>query len=472
MLYRKYALGVIMWESPIYKFKLENGKKEILIDVTGSAPNFKVPGIQLEGTFKEVLKGLDPSRTKILDFGAAKLRNTIYLLKKGYTVYSCEFKDLFSRSQQANDFYEEAKKYDNFKPLIFPDQFIDLDEKFDVIMLINVINIMPVAMERLCVIALCREKLKENGRLLWYTQHGAYDYDEAVAKIFDGIVTGEGRQYHMFYRDFSRNEIHELLRSQGFTFNNDFKFGNNPNQVYTFNPDGVVLIDKTLGLLEMLKKKSRLKLKAVERETRWQSDEKDKETEKVVYSASVPTKVMQVKQINILETYAQELDNIKAGKKDARKYQELIFNILKIVFDGCLKKPHMETPHANNTQRVDITFVNHREKGFFKQLDGGYHLTCPNIYIECKNYSEDLKNPEYAQMGLRLSESKGQFGMIICRKIIDGIDAEKRQEQLVRDKKYVIILEDSDIKKIVKLKLDGKEDAIDDHLEEKYKKLT
>ena len=95
-----------MWESPIYKFKVDmSGKQEtILLDVTGSAPNFNTPGKQLEGTFDELLRGLEPSKTKILDFGAAKLRNTIYLLEKGFIVYSCEFDDLFKRSKQAHNF--------------------------------------------------------------------------------------------------------------------------------------------------------------------------------------------------------------------------------------------------------------------------------------------------------------------------------------------------------------------------------
>ena len=56
-----------MWESPVYKFKVDiGGKREtILIDVTGSAPNFSKPGKQLEGTFSELLKDLEPSKTKI-----------------------------------------------------------------------------------------------------------------------------------------------------------------------------------------------------------------------------------------------------------------------------------------------------------------------------------------------------------------------------------------------------------------------
>ena len=58
-----------MWETPIYKFEAKIGgkKKNIKIDVTGSAPNFDVPGIQLERTFKALLNGLDPKKTKILN---------------------------------------------------------------------------------------------------------------------------------------------------------------------------------------------------------------------------------------------------------------------------------------------------------------------------------------------------------------------------------------------------------------------
>ena len=57
-----------MWESPIYKVtaKVEGKNKDILIDVTGSAPNFSEPKKQLEGTFKVLLNGFSPENTKIL----------------------------------------------------------------------------------------------------------------------------------------------------------------------------------------------------------------------------------------------------------------------------------------------------------------------------------------------------------------------------------------------------------------------
>jgi hypothetical protein len=464
-----------MWESPIYKVKakIDGNDKDILIDVTGSAPNFTEPKKQLEGTFGEVLKGLTPSSTKILDFGAAKLRNTLYLLKKGYTVYSCEFKELFNKSKQAKEFYEECVKYSNFKPLIFPDDFIDLDEKFDVILLVNVLNIMPVPIERFCVLYLCRKKIKENGRLLWYTQHGMYSERDAVGVIYDGLVTGKGREYNMFYRDFSRKEIHEMLESTGFSYNKDFKFPmSGTNQAYLFSPTGEILIDKTLGLSALLQKNKDSTLKKIERETRWGVEDDEIKSVKVVYETKIPKRITKLETPKLLETYLNELNSLKAGGgKKAPQYHKLIFNILKSVFENKLKKPEIEEYLAKKTQRADITFQNERECGFFKQLDEGYHITCPNIFIECKNYNGDIANPEFSQIQNRLNKHRGQFGIIVCRKIMNIEKAKLRQENLKNDDKYVIVFTDKDIETLVKLKLDSKEEEIDEFIENKFKEL-
>jgi hypothetical protein len=462
-----------MWETPIYKFKIDlNGKKEqIYIDVTGSAPNFSVPGKQLESTFDELLKGLNPNNTKILDFGSAKLRNTLYLLKKGYTVYSCEFEDLFNRSKQANDFLGECKKYQTFKRLIFPNDFIDAEEEFDVILLINVLNVMPVPIERYCVLALCREKIRENGRLLWYTQHGAYSENSSVARLFDGLVTGKGREYKMFYRDFSRREILDMLTANGFSFSKNFHFTSaGTNQAYTFIADGDVLVDKSLRLTEQLRNARRRAFEPVQRKT-WKTKEEETDPSKRLYETTVPTKANELESINVLENYIMELDSIKKGKEHASKYHKLIFNILKIIFDKRLRKPEMEEYLAKDTQRADITFQNQRECGFFKQLDEGYHITCPNIFVECKNYEGDIGNPEFAQIQNRLNKVRGQFGILSCRNIIDCEKAEKRQANLKSDEKYVIVLTDEDMKTLAKFSINNREDEIDNYLEMKFKWL-
>lgn len=455
-----------MWESPIYKFKTEidGKKKNIFVDVTGSAPNFKDPGKQLKGSFKSLLDGLEPSKTKILDFGGAKLRNTIYLLEKGYTVYSCEFKDLFNRSKQAQDFLQKAKGYRNFKTLVFPDDFINFEEKFDVVLLINVLNIMPIQMERLLVLALCREKMKENGRLFWYTQHGGYSKEAAVAELLDGLVTGKGREYHMFYRDFTKKEIHTMLQSTGFSFNRKFAFPTSgPNQAYVFNPDGPILVNKTLALTSQLKKNVQKRLEPLKR---------DAPSIKSTYETKVPTRIAVSKDISILETYSKELDKINPGRRQALKYHKLIFSILKLVFDEKLKKGKMEEKIADGIKRVDITFKNPRSDGFFKDLDNGYHIICPNIFIECKNYNDNLGDREFGQIQGRLNNVRGQFGILICRKVENVENIKKRQDDAIKKKDYVIVLEDEDIKKMVDWKLNGDDEEIEDHLEEKFKRLT
>src|SRR3989344_675755 len=366
-----------MWESPIYKFRIEaDGKqKEIFIDVTGSAPRFDVPGKQLEGSFEVLLKGLEPSKTKVLDFGGAKLRNTLYLLKKGYLVYACEFEDLFKRSKQAEGLLNECKRFPNFKKLVFPNDFVNFEEKFDVVMLINVLDIMPVPIERLCVLALCREQMKENGRLFWYTQHGAYSKEDAVALLFDGLVTGKGREYNMFYRDFTRKEIHDMLQSTGFSYDKNFKFPmSGGNQAYVFNADGPILVDSTLGLIAQLKKKTKTKLEEVERKSG---------TETKTYKTEIPKKITKPEEINLLEQYSEELKKIlPGGGKKASRYHQLIFNILKWIFEDRLKNPKKEDPIADKTQRVDITFKNIMAEGFFKRLSEGYKLVCPTIFFK------------------------------------------------------------------------------------------
>jgi hypothetical protein len=464
----------MVWESPIYRFKtdVDGQKQEVLIDVTGSAPNFNKPGKQLIGTFTSLLKGLKPSDTKILDFGGAKLRNTLYLLKKGYTVYACEFEDLFKRSKQANDFWEKCKKFPNFKKLVFPKDFIEFDDVFDVVLLINVINIMPVPIERYNVLALCRKKIKEGGRLLWYTQHGMYSAKDAVAPLYDGLITGKGREYKMFYRDFTRKEIYDMLNASGFTFDGNFSFPTSgSNQAYAFKADGGILLEKSLGLSEKQLIKPAGKLEIIPRNT-WKTSKIEKDPAKRIYETAIPMRTVKPVGINVLETYIEELETVKAGKSTAPKYHDIIFNILKLLFDKQLKKPIKEDPIANETQRVDITFQNDKEVGFFKRLDEGYHITCPNIYFECKNYKEDIANIELGQMSLRLNDKRGQFGIIVCRNIKNINKIKDRQNDLIKKGMYIIVLADKDIKKLVKFKLNGKEEEMNDLLEDKLKVLV
>ncbi|MGE0268605.1 MAG: class I SAM-dependent methyltransferase [Candidatus Omnitrophota bacterium] len=453
-----------MWETPIYKFNaIEKGQSiPILIDVTGSAPNFSEPGRQLEYAFGSLLAGLNSKNTTILDFGAAKLRNTLHLLKDGYTVYACDYEDLFKRSTQAAEYLEKANKFGNFKSLIFPKDFITAQKEFDVILCINVLNIMPVPVERHAVLKIFREKIKDDGRLLWYTQHGAYSSDRNSVRVSDGIATGKGRNYKMFYRDFSRKDIHDMLNAYGFTFDNTFKFSKSGNnQAYVFRPSGPILVENSLDIHKQLKHKE-----VLQKITR-------KSATREEYETKVPTRTTKPKPIDITNQYLKELKNILPGKakKQASRYHNLIFTILKDVFYETLSSPEKEDCWDEKIQRVDITFKNYRKNGFFKQLDEGYKIVCPNIFIECKNYNKDIANEEFSQIHNRLNNRRGQFGIIVCRSIVDVQKVKQRQLVLAKDSKFVIVLTDADIEKILNAKITNDNGQVDDLLEKKFKEL-
>lgn len=91
----------LIWKLPVYRFIIpynlnpdgDSRYKDILIDVTDSAPPFNETKKQMAMVFDEGCKLLT-KESPILDFGAGKLRNTIYFLEKGYNVNAVEFEKL------------------------------------------------------------------------------------------------------------------------------------------------------------------------------------------------------------------------------------------------------------------------------------------------------------------------------------------------------------------------------------------
>jgi hypothetical protein len=70
-----------------------------------------------------------------------------------------------------------------------------------------------------------------------------------------------------------------------------------------------------------------------------------------------------------------------------------------------------------------------------------------------------------------MNKIRGQFGIIICRTILDVTKAEERQRNLKNDEKYVIVFTDLDIKKISQWKIEKNDEEIDNLLEGKFKKI-
>lgn len=252
-----------MWKRPEYNFRIErlNSRAGIsvnshLVNVTKSAPN-KQPGKQIIAVFKRVTQGLIPSETEILDLGAGKLGKSLVLLRQGFNVYSTEYNQLF-QSGLARTNREIAEYYPNFQKLLFPDEFFSFDRKMDLIMMINVQTVMPIPIERIALLIIAREKLKEDGILLWYSDPLKRNRKQEYSRYFsDGYLTGDKKKkIETFYVELLENDIEAMLNLSGYEIDEIFSnecinlAGN--NIVYVARPRNEVLLQNSINLSNLI----------------------------------------------------------------------------------------------------------------------------------------------------------------------------------------------------------------------------
>lgn len=117
---------LMLWKTPVYKFRVPVSEEsefsnEVVIDVTGSAPSFLRVMDSMSGVWEKLLSSEEGKKIKtILDFGAAKFRNTLHFLDKGKRVTAVEFEDLPNKSDDAKEMLDKCKARPNFQHLIFP----------------------------------------------------------------------------------------------------------------------------------------------------------------------------------------------------------------------------------------------------------------------------------------------------------------------------------------------------------------
>ncbi|MHA1285196.1 MAG: hypothetical protein ACTSQP_22075 [Promethearchaeota archaeon] len=407
--------------------------KEIVIDVTGSAPrSLKDPGKQLKSVFNDIFKKFKPDSTKILDLGAGRLRNAKYFVEKGFQVYCAEFEELFKKGSAPEKYLKELKKYENFHQLIFPKDIFECDLKFNIIFLINVQTVMPIPIERICLFLIARKLIADRGILIWYSDPMIRNKKQKYSRKFsDGYLTGQNKKNkETFYVELHENEIETMIELTGFkikyNLSKKLKKYAFRNIVYYAIPKKNIIFSKAVNLAELINKGTYHKDK-------FYTNDNFK---------------------SILELISEELKLTSPGKKDALKYQNLIAHALKIIFEDQLTDMEVETIAWENLIRIDITFRNMAKEGFFHDIRESNSIYCPYILIECKNYSNDIGNPEYSQLENRLGKKIGKFGLLIVRKVKDKKKCIKHCKKILdNNEKYIIVLEDKDIFDLIEAKI-------------------
>ena len=154
-------------------------------------------------------------------------------------------------------------------------------------------------------------------------------------------------------------------------------------------------------------------------------------------------------QIKKEEFLIEKLKGIKAGKEEWSKYQKHIEKVLDYLLGEELSSPITELSDKFGINRRDFILRNYSENGFWKYLREQYQADF--IVIDAKNYVGKITKKEVLQLSNYLkSHGPGLFAIIISRNGEEDNGAYyTRREKWITERKMIIILNDSDLEKMI-----------------------
>jgi hypothetical protein len=142
--------------------------------------------------------------------------------------------------------------------------------------------------------------------------------------------------------------------------------------------------------------------------------------------------------------------SLKPGSASATKYHHRVEALLTALFYPTLIGAKREQEIDQGRKRVDIRYTNAGFGGGFFDWVRSHYPPQPYVYVECKNYSEDIGNPELDQLTSRFNlGGGGNVGLLVNR----GFKDKKRFIERCRDaafkkRGYVLPLDDDDLREL------------------------
>lgn len=171
------------------------------------------------------------------------------------------------------------------------------------------------------------------------------------------------------------------------------------------------------------------------------------------------------------ELLIEEVKAVRPGKESANTYEVAIEKLLSAVLYPSLASPVKQDKIHDGRKRIDITYINEAKYGFFDWL--ARHHPASHVFFECKNYGKEVGNPELDQLSGRFSPSRGRVGILVVRSLQNRALFLKRCKDTAKDDRgFVLVLEDSDLERLVKDRGNILADGIGENLlYEQFKRL-
>lgn len=156
------------------------------------------------------------------------------------------------------------------------------------------------------------------------------------------------------------------------------------------------------------------------------------------------------------ERLKHRLQQLEPGERDATAYQMAILEILNFLFNPELIDGQLEVRTIDGTERRDIIFTNDSDQSFWSYLRTEHSAIF--IMFETKN-TKSIDNTHLNQTATYLGDRIGRLGFIVTRNSL-GEAQKKKVFSIYNDshpRKIILILSDSDIRKMLDMKCSGKD---------------
>ncbi|MGV3481229.1 MAG: hypothetical protein ACO1O3_14860 [Sphingobium sp.] len=168
-----------------------------------------------------------------------------------------------------------------------------------------------------------------------------------------------------------------------------------------------------------------------------------------------------------------ELSRIGVGSSHASEYHRYCIGILTFLLFPQLITPVKEREIDHGRKRIDITYKNAARDGFFDMALRSAQMRAIEIPVECKNYRQDIANPELDQLTGRFSHVRGFLGILCCRSFEDKARfVERCKDAAVHRHHYVIVLDDSDLEIMLRNVEQARREQNDNFLRQRFAELT